>query len=95
MDVLKFYRADIGIFGYYSLFGIIGTLPFIFYIWKFLKNWNYIDLWFKLFFIMKLILIVFDFWGNWNDWYDGLCHILIYVRIKYSKNKGQRVKTYI
>ena len=25
MDVLKFYRADIGIFGYYSLFGIIGT----------------------------------------------------------------------
>ena len=93
MDVLKFYRADIGIFGYYSLFGIIGTLPFIFYIWKFLKNWNYIDLWFKLFFIMKLILIVFDFWGNWNVGMMAYVIFLYMLELNIQKNKGQRVKT--
>ena len=93
LDVLKFYRADIGIFGYYSLFGIIGTLPFIFYIWKFLKNWNYIDLWFKLFFIMKLILIVFDFWGNWNVGMMAYVIFLYMLELNIQKNKGQRVKT--
>ena len=93
IDVLKFYRADIGIFGYYSLFGIIGTLPFIFYIWKFLKNWNYIDLWFKLFFIMKLILIVFDFWGNWNVGMMAYVIFLYMLELNIQKNKGQRVKT--
>ena len=93
MDVLRFYRADIGIFGYYSIFGIIGTLPFVLYIWKFLRNWSYIDLWFKLFFIMKLVLIVFDFWGNWNVGMLAYAIFLYMLELNIQKNKGQRVKT--
>ena len=64
-QVLKFYRADIGILGYYSMVGMVGASAIIFYLYKFMRNWKYIDFGYKLFFIMKLLLIIFDFWMSW------------------------------
>lgn len=90
---LGYYRADIGIFGYYSIFGIIGTLPFLVYVWKFFRNWKYIDLWLKLFFIMKLILIVFDFWGVWLPGNMAYAIFLYMLDLNIQRNKGRRVMT--
>lgn len=89
-EVLRFYKADIGIFGYYSTFGILGTSAMILYIWRFIKNWRYIDLWLKLFFIMKLFLIVFDFWGMWNVGMMAYTIFLYILELNIQKNKGQR-----
>ena len=63
--VLQFYVSDVGIIGYYSTVGIVGVSAIIFYIYKFVRNWKYIDLGYKMFFIMKIALIVFDFWMCW------------------------------
>lgn len=90
-EVLRFYRADIGIFGYYSTFGILGTSGILIYIWKFIKNWRYIDLWLKLFFLMKLLLIVFDFWAMWNVGMMAYTIFLYMLDLNIQKNKGQRV----
>lgn len=60
-----FYQADIGIIGYYSQVGLIGVSAIILYIYKFIQNWKYIDIEYKLFFIMKMVMIVFDFWMMW------------------------------
>lgn len=96
-DFLKenygFYREDIGIFGYYSLFGIIGTSAILFYIWKFIKNWKYIDLWLKIFFLMKILLIVFDFWAMWNVGMMAYAIFLYMLDLNIQKNKKQRAET--
>ena len=63
--VLHFYISDVGIIGYYSTVGLVGVSAIIFYIYKFIRNWKYIDLGYKMFFIMKMILVVFDFWMCW------------------------------
>ena len=63
--LLKFYRADIGLLGYYSEVGFVGVSAILFYIFKIIRNWKYIDLGYKMFFIMKLFLIIFDFWMMW------------------------------
>lgn len=89
-EVLRFYRADIGIFGYYSTFGILGVSAILIYIWKFIKNWRYIDLWLKMFFIMKLLLIVFDFWGMWNVGMMAYTIFLYITDLNIQKNKKQR-----
>ena len=64
-ELYGFYQADVGLIGYYSQFGLLGVSAIIAYIYKFIKNWKYIDLWLKCFFIMKIMLIIFDFWGMW------------------------------
>lgn len=87
-----FYREDIGIFGYYSLFGIIGTSAILFYIWKFIKNWKYIDLWLKIFFLMKVLLIVFDFWAMWNVGMMAYAIFLYMLDLNIQKNKKQRTE---
>lgn len=65
MGVLRFFRADIGLLGYYSTVGIVGVSAILFYIYKFIKNWKYIDFGYKIFFAMKMFLIIFDFWMSW------------------------------
>lgn len=65
-DFRGYYQADVGIIGYYSKFGLLGVSAIIMYIVYFLKNWRLIDNWLKYFFIMKIILIVFDFWAIWD-----------------------------
>lgn len=65
MTVFKFFRADIGLLGYYSTVGIVGASAILFYLYKFLKNWRYIDFGYKMFFVMKMFLIIFDFWMMW------------------------------
>lgn len=64
-NVLRFYRADIGLLGYYSSVGIVGASAILLYVYKFVKNWKYIDLGYKMFFAMKIFLIIFDFWMSW------------------------------
>lgn len=66
-DKIGFWQADIGILGYYSMFGALGVSAIVMYICFFIYNWKYIDTWLKIFFIMKMILIVFDFWAMWNS----------------------------
>lgn len=63
--VLGFYRADIGLLGYYSSVGIVGASAILLYVYKFVKNWKYIDFGYKMFFAMKIFLIIFDFWMSW------------------------------
>ena len=65
-DTYFFYQADTGIIGYYSKFGLIGISAILWYVVKFLYNWKYIDNWFKYFFIMKILLVFFDFWAMWG-----------------------------
>ena len=64
-QVLMFYRADIGLLGYYSSVGIVGVSAILLYVYKFVKNWKYIDFGYKMFFVMKMFLIIFDFWMSW------------------------------
>lgn len=64
-QVLRFYRADIGLLGYYSSVGIVGASAILLYVYKFVKNWKYIDFGYKMFFAMKIFLIIFDFWMSW------------------------------
>ena len=63
---LGFWQADVGIIGYYSKFGLLGVSAIFMYIGYVIKNWKYIDEWLKYFFIMKVLLIVFDFWAIWD-----------------------------
>lgn len=64
-NILGFYRADIGLLGYYSSVGIVGASAILLYVYKFVKNWKYIDFGYKMFFAMKIFLIIFDFWMSW------------------------------
>ena len=88
-QVLKFYRADIGILGYYSMVGMVGASAIIFYLYKFMRNWKYIDFGYKLFFIMKLLLIIFDFWMSWAIGIIayGVFLYLLDNNIKINRNK--------
>lgn len=65
-DMFGFYQSDIGVFGYFTQFGVFGVVPILLYICIFIKNWKYIDNKYRYFFIMKMLLIVFDFWGMWG-----------------------------
>lgn len=65
-DMFGFYQSDIGVFGYFTQFGILGVIPILLYICIFIKNWKYINNKYRYFFIMKMLLIVFDFWGMWG-----------------------------
>lgn len=93
IDYYGFYRADIGIFGYYTLFGIVGISAILLYLWTFVKNWKYIDLWLKLFFIMKVVLIVFDFWAMWNVGMMAYAIFLYMLDLNIQKNKGLRIES--
>lgn len=88
-DVLRFFRADIGILGYYSTVGLVGVSAILYYIFKVVKNWKYIDLSYRMFFIMKLILIIFDFWMMWAIGIIayGTFLYLLEENIKHNKTK--------
>jgi len=84
---LGFYQADVGIIGYYSKFGLVGVSAIIWYIYKFIRNWKYIDNWLKYFFIMKMILIVFDFWAIWPVGMTAYAYFLYLLDKNITKNK--------
>lgn len=84
---LRLYQSDVGIIGYYSMFGILGVSAIIWYIVKFLSNWKYIDDWFKYFFIMKMILIIFDFWAMWGVGMFAWAMFLYLLERNIHKNK--------
>lgn len=83
-----FYQADVGIIGYYSKFGLLGVSAIIMYIGYFIKNWKYIDEWLKYFFIMKMILIVFDFWAIWDVGMMAYSIFLYLLDYNIRKNKS-------
>ena len=87
-----FYQQDIGIFGYYSKFGFFGVSAIILYIVYFVGNWKYIDNWLKYFFIMKIILIVFDFWAIWAVGMMAYSIFLVFLDLNIKKNKKLIVK---
>lgn len=66
LSTIGIYQADVGIIGYFSKFGILGASAIIWYIVEFVKRRKLIDNWLIGFFIMKMMLIVFDFWGIWD-----------------------------
>lgn len=88
-DFTGFYQADVGIIGYYSKFGLLGVSAIAAYIYYFFKNWKYIDLWYKLFFTMKLLLIVFDFWGMWQVGMMAYGFFLYLLNENIKKNKKE------
>lgn len=45
LATLRIYQADVGIIGYFSKFGLLGTSAIIWYIVEFVKRRNYIDSW--------------------------------------------------
>lgn len=86
-EFYKFYTADIGVIGYYSTVGLVGVSAIVYFYYKFVKNWKYIDLGYKLFFIMKLILIVFDFWMMWAVGITAYAVFLYMLEENIKKNK--------
>ena len=78
-----------GIIGYYSQVGLVGVSAIIYYIYVFIRNWKYIDVEYKLFFIMKFMLVVFDFWMMWAVGIVayGVFLYLLNENIKYNKLK--------
>lgn len=62
-DMHGYWQSDVGIIGYYSRFGLFGVTAILMFILYFLYNWRNIDTWLKYFFSMKMVLIIFDFWG--------------------------------
>lgn len=86
-DFYKFYTADIGIIGYYSTVGWVGVSAIIYFYYKFIRNWKYIDLGYKLFALMKLMLIIFDFWMMWAVGITAYAVFLYLLDENIRKNK--------
>lgn len=88
-EYYHFYQSDVGIIGYYSQVGLVGVSAIIYYIYVFIRNWKYIDVEYKLFFIMKFMLVVFDFWMMWAVGIVayGVFLYLLNENIKYNKLK--------
>lgn len=86
-EFYKYYTADIGIIGYYSTVGIVGVSAIVYFYYKFIKNWKYIDLGYKLFFLMKLMLIIFDFWMMWAVGITAYAVFLYLLDENIRKNK--------
>ena len=84
----RIYQADVGIIGYYSMVGLLGVFPILLYIYKFVKNWKYIDGWFRYFFIMKLLLVIFDFWAVWGVGMFAYAVFLYLLEKNIQKNKA-------
>ena len=91
-DFYGIYQADVGIIGYYSKFGLLGVSAIVMYIVYFIKNWRYIDDWLKSFFIMKNVLIIFDFWAIWDVGMMAYAIFLYILGINIKKNKMQELK---
>lgn len=90
-DVLRFWQSDVGIIGYYSKFGLFGVSAILLYIGYFIRNWNFIDSWFKYFFVMKMILIVFDFWAIWDVGMTAYAFFLYLLDCNIKKNKAIQI----
>lgn len=82
------YQSDCGIIGYYSMFGIVGVSAIFAYIIYFIKNRKYIDTWLKIFFMIKIILIFFDFWAIWAVGYAAYGVFLYMLDENIQKNKN-------
>ena len=82
------YQADVGIIGYYSKFGLLGVSAIIMYIFYFFKSMSQISLWLHGFFIMKLILIIFDFWAIWDV---GMCAYAVFLYFLYCDIKEKKL----
>lgn len=85
----RIYQADVGIIGYFSKFGLIGTSAIIWYIIEFIKRRKYIDPWLIGFFVMKMMLIVFDFWAIWDVGMSAYAIFLYILHCNINKNMIQ------
>lgn len=85
---IRIYQADVGVIGYYSKFGLLGVSAIIWYIYYVIKNWKWIDNWLKYFFSMKVILIIFDFWGVWAVGMMAYSVFLYLLEENVRKNKS-------
>lgn len=91
-DFYGFYQSDIGVFGYFTQFGIFGIVPIVMYIFIFLKNWKYIDNQYRYFFLMKMLLIVFDFWAMWGVGMVAWALFMYLVDQNIKENKEKKIK---
>lgn len=91
-DMYGFYQSDIGVFGYFTQFGFFGIVPIVMYIFIFLKNWRYIDNQYRYFFLMKLLLIVFDFWAMWGVGMVAWALFMYLVDQNIKENKEKKTK---
>lgn len=93
-DTYGFYQADCGIIGYYSRTGLVGVSAVVYYIYIVLKEWRYIDLGYRYFFIMKMVLLFFDFWAMWNVGMAAYAIFIYLLNKNILKNKLSDVKRY-
>ena len=91
-DMYGFYQSDIGVFGFYTQFGFLGIVPIVMYIFIFLKNWRYIDNQYRYFFLMKMLLIVFDFWAMWGVGMVAWALFMYLVDQNIKENKEKKIK---
>lgn len=84
---IGFYQADSGIIGYFSMLGIVGVIAILKLYFVILKNWRHIDLPYKMFFLIKIVLLVFDFWGIIQEGIVAMCIFLYLVEKNIQKNK--------
>lgn len=92
MATLRIYQADVGIIGYFSKFGLLGTSAIIWYIVEFVKRRNYIDSWLIGFFVMKMVLVIFDFWAIWDVGMAAYALFLYILHRNINKNMIQQKK---
>lgn len=58
------YRADCGIVGYFTSYGLIGCIIFILPLIRILLKWKILFPWQKLYLLYFLMMITMAFWGN-------------------------------
>lgn len=92
LATLRIYQADVGIIGYFSKFGLLGTSAIIWYIVEFVKRRNYIDSWLIGFFVMKMVLVIFDFWAIWDVGMAAYALFLYILHRNINKNMIQQKK---
>ena len=81
-----------GLIGYFSKFGIIGVSAIIWYIIEFIKQRKYIDSWLIGFFVMKIMLIIFDFWAIWDVGMSAYAIFLYMLHCNINKNLNNQKK---
>lgn len=92
LSILRIYQADVGLIGYFSKFGIIGVSAIIWYIIEFIKQRKYIDSWLIGFFVMKIMLIIFDFWAIWDVGMSAYAIFLYMLHCNINKNLNNQKK---
>lgn len=83
------YRADCGIVGYFTSYGIIGCVIFILPLIRVLLKWKLLLLWQKLYLLYFLMMITMAFWGNSHMGLFSFVLFLYFVERNINNNENR------